>query len=134
MQKSPYFAPLFVALGLCLISRTKVAELVQPTTMNAVAASITDSQMEFIKYAIFTAVQYTLTAATFALTRQFLAAARCPTYYYIRNVKPGGLEKCIVAVFVASCLSILVVRGQTAVVNYAMCILAWTYRGPGRLL
>ena len=39
MQKSPYFAPLLVALGLCLISRTKVAELVKPTTKDAVAAN-----------------------------------------------------------------------------------------------
>ena len=37
MQKSPYFAPLLVALGLCLISSTKVAELVKPTTKNSVA-------------------------------------------------------------------------------------------------
>lgn len=39
MHKSPYFAPLLVALGLCLISRTKVAELVKPTTKNSVAAN-----------------------------------------------------------------------------------------------
>ena len=39
MHKSPYFAPLLVALGLCLISSTKVAELVKPTTKNAVAAN-----------------------------------------------------------------------------------------------
>jgi hypothetical protein len=39
MQKSPYFAPLLVALGLCLISSTNVAELVKPTTKNAVAAN-----------------------------------------------------------------------------------------------
>ena len=39
MHKSPYFAPLLVALGLCLISSTKVADLVKPTTKNAVAAN-----------------------------------------------------------------------------------------------
>ena len=39
MQKSPYFAPLLVALGLCLISSTKLAELVKPTTKNSVAAN-----------------------------------------------------------------------------------------------
>ena len=37
MHKSPYFAPLLGALGLCLISSTRVAELVKPTTKNAVA-------------------------------------------------------------------------------------------------
>jgi len=39
MHKSPYFAPLLVALGLCLISSTQVAELVKPTTKSAVAAN-----------------------------------------------------------------------------------------------
>ena len=39
MHKSPYFAPLLVALGLCLISSTNVAELFKPTTKNAVAAN-----------------------------------------------------------------------------------------------
>ncbi len=39
MLKSPYFAPLLVALGLCLISSTNVADLVKPSTKNAVAAN-----------------------------------------------------------------------------------------------
>ena len=39
MQKSPYFAPLLVALGLCLISRTKVEELVKPSTKDSIAAN-----------------------------------------------------------------------------------------------
>ena len=39
MHKSPYFTPLLVALGLCLISRTKVAELVKPSTKNAITVN-----------------------------------------------------------------------------------------------
>ena len=37
MHKSPYFAPLLVALCLCLISSTKLAEFVKPTTKSSVA-------------------------------------------------------------------------------------------------
>ena len=53
MHKSPYFAPLLVALCLCLISSTKVAELVKPTTKNSVAendfaCSVLDSE-EMVK-------------------------------------------------------------------------------------